>query len=256
MASRPALETILEPLNPAQRQAAAAGDAPLLIVAGAGTGKTQTLAHRVAVLVARGADPRRILLLTFSRRAAQEMTRRAARLIGARGAGGDDAPVGGDVSRRRQPPAAPPRARGRASIPAFTLLDREDAADLLDRLRHDRGCRAPTAGSRARAPASPSTPAPSTRSNRCARRLEARFPWCLEWEEQLRGLFAAYVEAKTARAVLDYDDLLLYWFHLMGDAPFARRIGALSTTCSSTSTRTRTRCRPRSCAACAPTAAA
>src|SRR3954469_24117347 len=68
-------------LNPAQRRAADADDRPLLIIAGAGTGKTQTLAHRVAALIARGADPRRILLLTFSRRAAQEMTRRAARLV-------------------------------------------------------------------------------------------------------------------------------------------------------------------------------
>src|SRR5262249_40046343 len=75
------LVAILAPLNPAQRRAAAADDRPLLIIAGAGTGKTQTLVHRVAALIARGADPRRILLLTFSRRAAQEMTRRAARLL-------------------------------------------------------------------------------------------------------------------------------------------------------------------------------
>src|SRR6266496_5049141 len=68
-------------LNPAQRRAAEADDRPLLIIAGAGTGKTQTLAHRVAALIARGADARRILLLTFSRRAAQEMTRRALRIV-------------------------------------------------------------------------------------------------------------------------------------------------------------------------------
>ena len=54
--------------------------------------------------------------------------------------------------------------------------------------------------------------------------LERVFPWCLEWEEALRGLFAAYVEAKVARAVLDYDDLLLYWFHLMTDDGIAARI--------------------------------
>ena len=137
MASRPALETILEPLNPAQRVAAASGDAPLLIVAGAGTGKTQTLAHRVAVLVARGADPRRILLLTFSRRAAQEMTRRAARLHRRARAGGETLPWAGTfhaVANRLLRHHAPRSA----SIPAFTLLDREDSADLLDRLRHDR----------------------------------------------------------------------------------------------------------------------
>ena len=57
--------------------------------------------------------------------------------------------------------------------------------------------------------------------------LETRFPWCLEWEEALRGLFASYVEAKASRAVLDYDDLLLYWFHLMSEPSLARRIGEL-----------------------------
>jgi len=63
--SSPVSDPILDPLNPAQRRAATADDGPLLIIAGAGTGKTQTLAHRVAALIARGADPRRILLLTF-----------------------------------------------------------------------------------------------------------------------------------------------------------------------------------------------
>src|SRR4051794_16868896 len=69
-------------LNPAQRAAALHGDGPLLVIAGAGSGKTQTLAHRVAALLERGADPRRILLLTFTRRAADEMTRRVARIAG------------------------------------------------------------------------------------------------------------------------------------------------------------------------------
>src|SRR5678815_1464368 len=96
-ASAPAasLASILEPLNSAQRRAAAAHDRPLLIIAGAGTGKTQTLVHRVAVLIARGADPRRILLLTFSRRAAQEMTRRAARLLDRRTQAGASLPWAG-----------------------------------------------------------------------------------------------------------------------------------------------------------------
>ena len=84
----------LDRLNPAQRRAATFGqrlpgggvDAPpLLVIAGAGTGKTATLAHRVAWLVLSGVDPQRILLLTFSRRAAVEMTRRAERLVAAAG---------------------------------------------------------------------------------------------------------------------------------------------------------------------------
>src|SRR5262252_309558 len=129
-------------LNPAQRRAADADDRPLLIVAGAGTGKTQTLAHRVAALIARGADPRRILLLTFSRRAAQEMTRRALRIAGgrpARAGSGDAAalPWAGTfhaIANRLLRQHAPEIGLD----PAFTLLDREDAADLLDRLRHER----------------------------------------------------------------------------------------------------------------------
>jgi hypothetical protein len=87
-----ALETALEGLNPAQRSAATYGAAtygidaeegppPLLIAAGAGTGKTKTLAHPVVRLILGGADPRRLLLLTFTRRAALEMTRRAQQIL-------------------------------------------------------------------------------------------------------------------------------------------------------------------------------
>jgi DNA helicase-2/ATP-dependent DNA helicase PcrA len=219
------LDRILRTLNPAQRRAAAAGDGPLLIVAGAGTGKTQTLAHRVAVLIARGADTRRILLLTFSRRAAQEMTRRAVRLLDRR-AGQDHLPWAGTfhaVANRllRQ------HAREIGLDPAFTLLDREDAADLLDRLRHEQGLarldkRFPRKGTCLAIYSSAVNTQDPLRG--C---LETRFPWCLEWEEPLRALYAAYVDAKAARAVLDYDDLLLYWFHLMTEPALARRIGAL-----------------------------
>ncbi|HSJ64558.1 MAG TPA: UvrD-helicase domain-containing protein, partial [Gemmatimonadaceae bacterium] len=72
-------------LNPEQRAAADFGDGPLLIVAGAGTGKTRTLVYRVASLIARGARPERILLLTFTRRAAHEMLGRVERLVGGGG---------------------------------------------------------------------------------------------------------------------------------------------------------------------------
>src|SRR5208283_4135823 len=75
------IEDLLQKLNPQQREAALHGDGPLLIVAGAGTGKTATLVHRVAWLIARGVDPARILLLTFTRRAAAEMLRRADLLV-------------------------------------------------------------------------------------------------------------------------------------------------------------------------------
>ena len=225
--SDPICDPILDPLNPAQRRAATAGDAPLLIVAGAGTGKTQTLAHRVAALIARGADPRRILLLTFSRRAAQEMTRRAVRLLARRpGAEAATLPWAGTfhaiANRLLRHHAA------EAGLdPAFTLLDREDAADLLDHLRHEQGLsqsdrRFPRKGTCLAIYSSVVNTQVDLRA--C---LEVRFPWCLEWEEALRALYAGYVEAKASRAVLDYDDLLLYWFHLMSDPSLAGRIGAL-----------------------------
>ncbi len=56
--------------------------------------------------------------------------------------------------------------------------------------------------------------------------LETTFPWCLSWHDPLRALFAAYVEAKIERQVLDYDDLLLYWYHLMGEAALAAEVGS------------------------------
>src|SRR3954447_17013375 len=213
-------------LNPAQRRAADADDRPLLIIAGAGTGKTQTLAHRVAALIARGADSRRVLLLTFSRRAAQEMTRRAARLLNRRTPADATLPWAGTfhaVANR----LLRLHAAEVGLDPAFTLLDREDAADLLDRLRHERGLsrtdrRFPRKGTCLAIYSSVVNTQETLRA--C---LETRFPWCLEWEPALRELFAAFVDAKAARAVLDYDDLLLYWFHLMGEPSLARRIGAL-----------------------------
>ena len=214
-------------LNAEQQCAVDADDRPLLIIAGAGTGKTQTLAHRVAALIARGADPRRVLLLTFSRRAAQEMVRRVTRLVDGRGSTGgptrlDWAGTFHAIANRLLRDHA-----GAVGLdPAFTLLDREDSADLIDRARYDLGLartdrRFPRKGT-----------CLSIYSHAVSQQaplrgcLEETFPWCLEWEEPLRQLFAAYVEAKAARSVLDYDDLLLYWYHAMADDALGSRIGA------------------------------
>jgi DNA helicase-2/ATP-dependent DNA helicase PcrA len=220
---RPPQSALLDPLNEAQCRAASADDRPLLIIAGAGTGKTQTLVHRVATLIARGADPRRILLLTFSRRAAQEMTRRAARLLDRRDPASAALTWAGTFHA-----IANRLLRHHATEvgldPAFTLLDREDASDLIDRIRHERGLsrtdrRFPRKGT---CLAIYSSAVNTQEGLRVV--LEARFPWCLEWEEQLRDLFAGYVDAKASRAVLDYDDLLLYWYHLMSDESLAARV--------------------------------
>jgi DNA helicase-2/ATP-dependent DNA helicase PcrA len=214
------------PLNAAQAAACLHGDGPLLVIAGAGSGKTQTLAHRVAALIDRGVDPRRILLLTFTRRAAVEMIRRAGRLTGRRRDLDATLPWAGTfhaVANRllRQ------HARVVGLDPSFTLLDREDSADLMDAVRVQAGLaeqrkrRFPRKGT---ALAIYSRVVNTQMSLRAC--LETAFPWCIEWEEALRGLFASYVEAKLSRHVLDYDDLLLYWYHLLGDKDSARDISS------------------------------
>ena len=115
----------LESLNPEQRRAVehgtteADGCAPLLVIAGAGSGKTNTLAHRVAHLIVGGADPRRILLMTFSRRAASEMTKRVeriARKVLGDNAGRDDgrAGLGRHLPRHRRAAVARIRRADRA----------------------------------------------------------------------------------------------------------------------------------------------
>ncbi len=143
----------LEKLNPQQLRAVGhggrpLGDAgPLLIIAGAGSGKTATLAHRVAYLIEHGADPRRIMLLTFSRRAAAEMTRRVDRILTdfMRGSGGGTAGALADVLAW----AGTFHAIGARLLreyaetiglaPGFTIHDREDSADLMNLVRHELG---------------------------------------------------------------------------------------------------------------------
>ena len=227
----------LDDLNPQQRAAASFGECdaagrfgagPLLIIAGAGTGKTATLAHRVAHLVMQGVDPMRILLLTFSRRAAQEMTRRAERLVAqarAATAGAVRLPWAGTfhaIGARLLREHA-----GQVGLdPAFGILDRGDAADLIDVLRHESGL----SSTRQRFPRKDTCLAIySQRVNSGApleRVLQRGFPWCAEWCDELAGLFRRYVERKQANGVLDYDDLLLWWHAAMGDATLAAGIGA------------------------------
>ncbi len=139
----------LETLNPEQRRAVEHGAAgglaasPLLVIAGAGSGKTNTLAHRVAHLIVQGADPRRILLMTFSRRAASEMTKRVERI--ARKVMGDNAGIMTDALSW----AGTYHGIGARLLreyaeqigldPAFTIHDREDSADLMNLIRHEKG---------------------------------------------------------------------------------------------------------------------
>ncbi len=225
---------MLGKLNEAQRRAVEYGagaesGGPLLIIAGAGSGKTNTLAHRVAHLIASGADPRRILLLTFSRRAATEMGGRVRRIcaetLGASAGTLADAlawsgtfhSVGARLLREYAPVIG--------LDPDFTIHDREDSADLLNLARHDLGF----SKTEKRFPTKATCLAIYSRAVNSELPLDEvlgqAFPWCAGWSDELRALFASYVEAKQAQNILDYDDLLLYWAQMAVEPALAAEMG-------------------------------
>jgi len=228
----------LASLNPEQRRAVEHGvesrssrvAGPLLVIAGAGSGKTNTLAYRVAHLISSGADPQRILLLTFSRRSAAEMERRVGRILNQvlRAPQSSRAPafrwsgtfhsVGARLLREYAPRIALQES--------FSVHDRTDSEDLLATTRHDLALSATKRR----------FPTPATCIAIYSRAVNGRvplsevlaraFPWCATWEPELKHLFAAYVAAKQAQNVLDYDDLLLYWLHMVEEPDLAREIGS------------------------------
>jgi len=159
---------MLDELNPEQLAAAQHGDGPLLIVAGAGTGKTATLVHRVAHLIGRGADPRRILLLTFTRRAAAEMLRRveAVRAATGDGRGGASERVWGGTFHAIAARLLRIHARDIGMEPDFTILDRGDAKISCTSPAQPWASAAAASASRRSPRASMSTPAASTPSCR------------------------------------------------------------------------------------------
>ena len=203
---------VLDGLNEQQRRAVTHQGGPLLVLAGAGTGKTRTLVARAAWL--RGAQDvpaSRILLLTFTRRAASDMLARAAAGSGSseRICGGTFHAIAHKIIRQH--------AESFSLPPQFTILDPGDVADILDVLRPDHGLA--EAGQRA-----PRAAACADIYTRCVNTgrpvsevVTASFPWCAPFTAQLAGLFRAYTARKRARHLLDFDDLLLLWQAALAD---------------------------------------
>ena len=205
---------------------------PLLIVAGAGTGKTNTLAHRVAHLAMSGVDPARILMLTFTRRAAVEMKRRANEIM--REAFNDQLGGKAQAISQRLIWAGTFHSIGNRLLrhyakhvgldPAFSVLDRSDAADLIDTVRTEMGF----SGKGQRFP----------RKDTCygiysyrvntqkslKDTLEGQYSWCAMHEEDIGKLLRGYVERKAQYRVLDFDDLLLYWHAMMSEERIAKSV--------------------------------
>jgi DNA helicase-2/ATP-dependent DNA helicase PcrA len=210
-------------LTEEQRRAATHQGGNLLIVAGAGTGKTTTLTARLGHLVSSGVPPERILLLTFSRRAAAELLRRADQVTGREVAaaawGGTFHAIANRLLRRH--------GRAIGVQPSFTVLDRADTADLLALVRdeltgpRDRGGHpdGPRAQRRARKETLADILSRCTNARTpLSAMLRAHYPWCAEERAEMRDSFEAYTARKRARGVLDYDDLLLCWGALL-EAP-------------------------------------
>jgi DNA helicase-2/ATP-dependent DNA helicase PcrA len=226
--------TYLEKLNPQQRRAVEHGGSalaeagPLLIIAGAGSGKTNTLAHRVAHLIVNGADLRRIMLLTFTRRAAAEMIRRVDRIVTIamreRAAAITEAIVWAGTFHAIGARLLREYAEAIGLDGTFTIHDREDSADLMNLVRHELGF----SETKKRFPLKRTCLAIYSRTVNAEIPLEdvlgSFFPWCGAWEAELRKLFAAYVEAKQRQNVLDYDDLLLYWAQMMQEPSIAAEV--------------------------------
>jgi DNA helicase II / ATP-dependent DNA helicase PcrA len=213
----------LSELNEAQTEAATYGDGPLLVIAGAGSGKTKTLACRVAWLIEQGVPPDRILLLTFTRRSARELLARATRLTAAAGVsgvwGGTFHSVGNRLLRRYG------RALGLAD--AFSVLDQSDSADVMNLVREELGL----SRGRRRFPKKETLATIYSRTVNAGSPLgdllQKDFPWCAEEVEGIRSIFEAYTVRKREQSLVDYDDLLLYW-HALVDAPrVGDAVGAL-----------------------------
>lgn len=207
--------SFLDELNVEQRAAATHSGETLLILAGAGTGKTTTLCARVAWLMAEGVPAERILLLTFTRRAAREMVERA-RTLAERVAPDAGRIVGGtfhSVAHR----LIRVHATSLGLEAGFGVLDAGDARDLLDLVRQEHG----GAESPRRFPRA------ATMLDIYSRTVNAEtplsevlaefFPWCDEHHEALAEIFRAYGARKRSLGVLDLDDLLLYWRALVSD---------------------------------------
>ncbi len=219
-ACRPRASTGLwgEALNDAQRAAVEHADGPLLVVAGAGSGKTRTLTHRVARLVAEGVHPAAILLLTFTRKASQEMLQRAARLLDQR----CERVSGGTFHS-----FANLKLRQYASYaglsPDFAILDRNDAEALIALIRKE----SEAASRQRRLPRKNTLADIFSRAANKAQSVEdvvfADYAHLSEQMDAIAALFECYSQRKREHHFMDYDDLLVWFQRLLQDAPEVRR---------------------------------
>jgi DNA helicase-2/ATP-dependent DNA helicase PcrA len=210
-------------LNSQQLAAVTAKDGPSLVIAGAGSGKTRTLIYRVAYLIDSGVDPANILLLTFTRKSAQEMVDRAGALIGSGSEqvrGGTFHSVANLLLRRY--------GRSIGLVPSFTILDRSDAEDLIALVRTQLGLNEKDK----RFPRKATIAEMFSKSENTLRSLDEivveEFDHFSDHLEDLEKLQRAYEAAKRQKQLVDYDDLLVLLRRLlMQDETVKRSISSL-----------------------------
>ena len=191
-------------LNPAQYAAVTALDGPVLVIAGAGSGKTRTLVYRVARFIESGLPPQNLLLLTFTRKAAQEMLSRAGLLLGTvcdRVAGGTFHSFSNTILRRHGPAIG--------LEPAFTILDRPDGEDVIQLLRNARGLGEREKRFPRKNTLSDMFSASVNKATGLDEIVLTEYPHFSDHLNEILELEKAYTDFKRQRSLLDYDDLLL-----------------------------------------------
>lgn len=197
-------------LNAAQSQAVLSTEGPFLVIAGAGSGKTRVLVYRTAYLVEKGIAPENILLLTFTRRASQEMLSRAAELLDDRChrvSGGTFHSFANAMLRRFS------RQAGLAAN--FSILDQADAESALGMIRTRMGLNKADL----RFPKKGALLSLISKSVNKGIAIEPvifdEYPHFLEWADTIQQVAEEYVRYKKSMAVLDFDDLLVSFRDLL-----------------------------------------
>ncbi len=203
-----------EELNPSQYEAAVTHKGPLLVLAGAGSGKTRTLVFRVARMVEEGIDPASILLLTFTRRAAEEMLQRVEALLGSRCdrvTGGTFHSFANTILRRYA------QLLGFAN--AFTILDRSDSEDVINLIRSRMGLDKKALRFPRKQTILEILSLAANKTCGVAAVLNEQFPHLLDELDELGQIADYYRDYKRERSLLDYDDLLSYLRELLRGHP-------------------------------------
>lgn len=210
--------TAPEELNEKQKEAIEATEGPVLLIAGAGTGKTKTLVHRLAKLVSLGVPAENILLLTFTRKAAREMSTRAVALLDNRCSKvhtGTFHSFSAHVLRKYAPVLG--------FSPQFSILDETDASDVFQFVRSE----GEYANQKNRFPANETLVTVYSSCINTGRELKdilkSEYPKFIDQESSIKRIFEEYASYKKERSLLDYDDLLLFVRDLLSEHDSVRK---------------------------------